>query len=98
VIDQNLSMGMGGVLHGELLAALYGQSDAPPVVASFVGGLGGRDIGAEEFYEMAQTLKRAADEGRTPPARLLYTQGEMLEINKLRAIAHVEREELNRGS
>ena len=94
VIDQNLSMGMGGVLHGELLAALYGQPDAPPVVASFIGGLGGRDIGAEEFYEMAQTLRRAADEGRTPPPRLLYTKNEILEIKKLQAVAHVERNEL----
>nr|WP_305907241.1 hypothetical protein [Methylomarinum sp. Ch1-1]MDP4519976.1 hypothetical protein [Methylomarinum sp. Ch1-1] len=40
VIDQNLSMGKGGVLHAELTSVLYGQSDAPPVVASFIGGLG----------------------------------------------------------
>jgi pyruvate ferredoxin oxidoreductase alpha subunit len=95
VIDQNLSMGMGGVLHCELLAALYGHADAPPVVASFIGGLGGRDISAEEFYEIAQTLRRAVDDGRTPPPRLLYTKDEIREIRKLQAIAHVEREELN---
>ena len=63
-------------------------------MASFIGGLGGRDIGAEEFYEMAQTLRRAADEGRTPPPRLLYTKNEILEIKKLQAVAHVERNEL----
>ena len=95
VIDQNLSMGKGGVLHTELLAALYGQPQVPPVVASFIGGLGGRDISAEEFYEIAQTLQRAAEEGRTPPPRLLYTKGEIREIRKLQAVAHVEREELN---
>jgi pyruvate ferredoxin oxidoreductase alpha subunit len=95
VIDQNLSMGMGGVLHCELLAALYGHADAPPVVASFIGGLGGRDISAEEFYEIAQTLRRAVEDGRTPPPRLLYTNDELLEFRKLQAIAHVEREELN---
>jgi pyruvate ferredoxin oxidoreductase alpha subunit len=94
VIDQNLSMGMGGVLHSELLTALYGQADAPPVVASFIGGLGGRDIGAEEFYEMAQILREATDTGRTPPPRLLYTKDELREIRKLQAVAHVEREEL----
>jgi pyruvate ferredoxin oxidoreductase alpha subunit len=95
VIDQNLSMGMGGVLHSELLTALYGQPDAPPVVASFIGGLGGRDISAEEFYEMAETLRHAANAGRTPPPRLLYTKDELREIRKLQAIAHVEREQLN---
>ena len=95
VIDQNLSMGRGGVLYTELLATLYGQSDAPPVVASFIGGLGGRNISAEDFYEMASTLRRAADEGRTPPPRLLYTNNELREIRKLQAVARVEREELN---
>ncbi len=96
VIDQNLSMGKGGVLHGELLGALYGHPQAPPVVASFIGGLGGRDISAEEFYEMAQTLRQAADTGRTPPPRLLYTRDELREIRKLQAVAHQEREELHR--
>ncbi len=94
VIDQNISMGSGGVLHTELLAALYGQPGAPPVVASFIGGLGGRDISAEEFYEMAHTLRRAVEQGNTPPPRLLYTQDELREMRKLQAVAHVEREEL----
>jgi pyruvate ferredoxin oxidoreductase alpha subunit len=95
VIDQNISMGKGGVLHTELLSALYGQPDAPPVVASFIGGLGGRDISAEEFYEMAQTLRIATDTGRSPPPRLLYTKNELREMRKLQAIARVEREELH---
>jgi pyruvate ferredoxin oxidoreductase alpha subunit len=95
VIDQNLSMGKGGVLYTELLTALYGHPQAPPVVASFIGGLGGRDISAEEFYEMAQTLRRATEEGRIPPPRLLYTKNELREMRKLQAVAHVEREELN---
>jgi len=95
VIDQNISMGRGGVLHTELLSALYGQPESPPIVASFIGGLGGRDISAEEFYEMAQTLRTAADSGRTPPPRLLYTKDELREMRKLQAIARVEREELD---
>jgi pyruvate ferredoxin oxidoreductase alpha subunit len=95
VIDQNISMGKGGVLHTELLSALYGQPQAPQIVASFIGGLGGRDISAEEFYEIAQTLRTAADTGHTPPPRLLYTKNELMEMRKLQAIAHVEREELD---
>jgi pyruvate ferredoxin oxidoreductase alpha subunit len=94
VIDQNLSMGKGGVLHSELASALYGQAGAPPILASFVGGLGGRDIGAEEFYEIAKVIKTAAESGVTPPPRLLYTEGELREVRKLQAIAKVEREEL----
>ncbi|MEN8264619.1 MAG: pyruvate synthase [Nitrospirota bacterium] len=94
VIDQNLSMGKGGVLHAELASALYGQPDAPQVLVSFIGGLGGRDISPEEFYEMASVTRKAVKERKTPAPRLLYTKGELREIRKLQAIAHVEREEL----
>jgi pyruvate ferredoxin oxidoreductase alpha subunit len=94
VIDQNLSMGMGGVLHAEVAAALYGDAQAPAVLASFVGGLGGRDISAEEFYEMARVLREAAEKGETPPPRLLYTRDELREIHKLQDVAKVERDEL----
>jgi pyruvate ferredoxin oxidoreductase alpha subunit len=91
VIDQNISMGSGGVLHTELASALYGQTDMPPILASFIGGLGGRDISTEEFFEIATTLKTAIDSGATPPPRLLYTEDEIKQIEKLQMIAHVER-------
>ena len=93
VIDQNLSMGKGGVLHGEFASALYGVQNAPPVLASFVGGLGGRDITSEEFFAMAEVLKRAVETGVTPPPRLLFTEHELREVRKLQAIAQVERKE-----
>jgi pyruvate ferredoxin oxidoreductase alpha subunit len=94
VIDQNLSLGKGGVLHAELASALHGEPGAPPVLASFVGGLGGRDIGAEEFREMASDARRAADRGRAPAPRLLYTRVELRELRKLQGIAHAERHEI----
>jgi pyruvate ferredoxin oxidoreductase alpha subunit len=94
VIDQNLSMGKGGVLHSELASALYGQPDAPPVLVSFIGGLGGRDISQEEFFEMASVTRKAVQEGRIPAPRLLYTREELREVKKLQAIARVERDEL----
>ncbi len=93
VIDQNLSMGKGGVLYTELASALYGQQDAP-VLASFIGGLGGRDISLEEFYEMAAVTRKAAAEGIAPPPRLLYTEDELREVRKLQVIAQAERQRL----
>jgi pyruvate ferredoxin oxidoreductase alpha subunit len=72
---------------------LYGQPDAPPILASFIGGLGGRDIAPEEFFEMIQVLRRAAEEGRPPPPRLLFTADELREVRKLQAVAHAERRE-----
>jgi pyruvate ferredoxin oxidoreductase alpha subunit len=95
VIDQNLSMGKGGILHAELASVLYGQRDAPPVLASFIGGLGGRDITDEEFFEMARVTRDAAAAGRTPPPRLLYNRDELLQVRKLQAVAEVERGKLS---
>lgn len=86
VIDQNLSMGQGGVLYTELAAALQGVAGAP-LLSGFIGGLGGRDLTAEEFYEMARRALGAADAGVAPPPRLVYTAGELREVRKLQAIA-----------
>jgi pyruvate ferredoxin oxidoreductase alpha subunit len=93
VIDQNLSFGKGGILCTELASALYGQAGAP-LIASFVGGLGGRDIAPEEFYEIARVTQQSATDGRAPPPRLLYTAGELREMRKLQAVAGVERREI----
>ena len=94
VIDQNLSMGKGGVVHSELASVLYGAPNAPPALLSFIGGLGGRDISTEEFFEMVSVAEQAVAQGSTPPPRLLYTEDEMRELRKLQAVAHVERQEL----
>jgi pyruvate ferredoxin oxidoreductase alpha subunit len=94
VIDQNLSVGMGGILHAEVASALYGVEGAPPILASFVGGLGGRDIAPEEFFEIARVLRVASERGEAPPPRLLFTAEELGETRKLQAIAHVERHQL----
>ena len=96
VVDQNISMGKGGVLHTEVASALYGLKDAPLLV-SFMGGLGGRDISQEELFEMANVLKSAVAKGEAPLPRLLYTTNELREMRKLQAIAHVERAELDSG-
>jgi len=89
VIDQNLSMGKGGILHTEMASALYGPD--LPILASFIGGLGGRDVSPEEFFEIAEVLRDAVERQETPPPRLLFTETELREVRKLQAIAHVER-------
>jgi len=97
VIDQNLSMGKGGVLYTELASTLYGQP-AAPLLASFIGGLGGRNITREEFFRMAADVRDAADASRAPAPRLLYTEQELLEVRKLQGIALAERHETAPGS
>jgi len=93
VVDQNLSIGGGGILATELSAALYGIAGAP-LIASFVGGLGGRDIPPAEFDAMAAALKDAVAVGKAPPPRLLFTEDELRNVRKMQAVAAVERHEL----
>ncbi len=94
VIDQNLSMGMGGVLYSEFTMALYGAKQ-PPLMASYIGGLGGRDISQQEFFRILEELKQAGDQGKTLPPRLLYTQQELTQMRKLQAIAQAEHAEIH---
>ena len=75
VIDQNLSMGKGGVLHGELASALYGHAGGAALLASFVGGLGGRDISSEEFFEMAQGGATGSGRRNQSPAAAALHRG-----------------------
>lgn len=87
VIDQNLAPGSGGVLHNELAAKLYDGIGERPVLVSFIGGLGGRDISPEEFCEMTRVTLKAVEEKQSPPPRLLYTEKEWRAMKKLQAIA-----------
>ncbi len=90
IIDQNISIGKGGILYSELTSALYGCDNAPPILASFISGLGGRDMKPEEFFNIALSLQEAVNDKKTPEARLLYTENELREIRKLQAIAQTE--------
>ena len=94
IIDQNISMGMGGVLHSEFATALYGATGAP-LLASYIGGLGGRDISQQEFFAIADELLQAYESSETPPPRMLYTANELTEIRKLQAIAQAEHAEIH---
>ncbi len=90
VIDQNLSVGKGGILFHELTSVLYNREDRPQVVTSYVGGLGGRDISLEDFYGMAEETAQAAKTGQVPPPRLLYTAAELAQMRGLQEIAKTQ--------
>lgn len=93
IIDQNISLGAGGILAGEVASALYNASTRP-LIASYIGGLGGRDIGPSEFDAMAGELQAAAARGEAPKPRLLFTADELREVRKMQAVAAVERHDL----
>jgi len=90
VIDQNISMGKGGVLYGEIASALYNRKGKPEALVNFIGGLGGRDITSDEFFEMFKITAQAAADGRVPSPRLLYSRDEYGRMQGLRAMAGAE--------
>jgi pyruvate ferredoxin oxidoreductase alpha subunit len=95
VIDQNISVGKGGILFSEIASALYGLTDRPPVLLSFIGGLGGRRFRPGEFAQIVAQLERPAEksEEMAKPI-LLFTPDECREIGRFFAIAG-EGEELD---
>ncbi len=89
VIDQNLSIGKGGILFAEVASALGGN--ARPVLLSFIGGLGGRRFRSAEFDRIAAALHAAEPSVEGGEPQLLFTEHEyrqMLEM--LRMAGHGE--------
>ncbi|HLK10777.1 MAG TPA: pyruvate synthase [Candidatus Binatia bacterium] len=87
VIDQNLSVGKGGILFAEVASALRGPG-APPLV-SFVGGLGGRRFRSDEFDLIADRLRVAVTEGGSAEPHLLFSEAEHRQIlDMLRLAGH----------
>ena len=80
VIDQNMSIGYGGITYGEITSAMYAERSRPPIL-SFVGALGGKDIGTTEFDQILEDIQRASASGATPPPRLLYTTADEAQMN-----------------
>ncbi|RPI80922.1 MAG: pyruvate synthase [Planctomycetaceae bacterium] len=87
VIDQNLSPGLGGILFQEVAGALAGVAGPLPVLRSFVGGLGGKDISPVEFDHVLDVLEAARPQAGPTPAELLFTQAEWEQTKNRLAIA-----------
>ena len=59
VLDRNYSPGMGGVLHQELQAALFGVTN-PPRLHGFLAGVGGVNVPVETIEKLAHDYREAA--------------------------------------
>jgi pyruvate ferredoxin oxidoreductase alpha subunit len=86
VIDQNISIGKGGILFAEVASALRGAT-APPLL-SFIGGLGGRRFRSEEFDQIVAALRIAPTSGGSAEPHLLYTEIEYRQIRDMLCLAH----------
>lgn len=88
VIDQNISVGKGGILFSEIAGALYGLADRPPVLLSFIGGLGGRRFRPGEFDAIFNKLENAPEtEVRAAKPYPLFTADECRAVGRFFSIA-----------
>jgi pyruvate ferredoxin oxidoreductase alpha subunit len=83
VIDQNLSVGLGGILFQEVAGAVVGRADRPGVLRSFVGGLGGKDISLGEFRHVVAALEGPTAAGVVEGPVLLLTDAERSQVEAL---------------
>jgi pyruvate ferredoxin oxidoreductase alpha subunit len=88
VVDQNISVGKGGILFSEIAGALYPLGDRPPVLLSFIGGLGGRRFRPGEFDGMLAKLETPMEScAEMARPHLLFTGEECREVGRFFDIA-----------
>jgi pyruvate ferredoxin oxidoreductase alpha subunit len=91
VVDQNISVGKGGILFSEIASALYPLADRPPVLLSFIGGLGGRRFRPGEFDGMLAKMENPTESAaETARPHLLFTGEECRQVGRFFAIAREE--------
>lgn len=86
VLDQNISVGKGGILYSEIAGALFNEKEMP-LLLSFIGGLGGKNISPQEFEFIFDSMIKADETGKVEAPRLLYTEGEWKDMERLKTIA-----------
>lgn len=91
VLDQNISIGKGGILYSEIAGALYHEQKRP-LLLSFIGGLGGKNISSREFEFIFDSMIKADTTGEISAPQLLYTEGEWKEMERLKHLAGKKQE------
>ena len=86
VIDQNIAPGHGGVLFYEVSASLR-STTTRPVLRSFIGGLGGKDISAAEFDHVLDVLEADGGTDTLSSPELLMTKAEWADVQQRLAVA-----------
>ena len=64
--DRGMSYGFGGHVVNDIRAALY-ATDSRPMVKSYVGGFGGRDVTVSDIKEMILDTYKAVESGQLGP-------------------------------
>ncbi|GIL19778.1 MAG: pyruvate synthase [Candidatus Jettenia sp.] len=86
IVDQNISVGKGGILYSEISSVMYNEKERP-LLLSFIGGLGGKTLSSEEFEFIFDRMIEAVGTGAGKVPYLLYTEMEWKEMKKLKNVA-----------
>jgi pyruvate ferredoxin oxidoreductase alpha subunit len=96
VLDQNISIGSGGILYPEIQGALYHRNDRPKQIVSFIGGLGGKRISLDEFKHMLSVTETSVKEGAAPlHSIMLFTDKDWGAVKGMLQIAGKEMPEVS---
>ncbi|MDE1843882.1 MAG: pyruvate synthase [Thaumarchaeota archaeon] len=88
VIDQNISVGSGGILYPEITSALYHSNERPKSIISFIGGLGGKKISISEFRHILSTLETSFHVDKFPvQSVMLFTEDDWGSVKEMLKIA-----------
>nr|BAL57039.1 pyruvate ferredoxin oxidoreductase, alpha subunit [uncultured crenarchaeote] len=75
VFEQNLAPGRGGALYPEIVEALYHMGKRPAVL-SFIGGIGGMQVGLPEVETMVRRCREALETGAVSKHPILLVRRE----------------------
>jgi pyruvate ferredoxin oxidoreductase alpha subunit len=87
VFDQNLAPGSGGIFYPEVTSALYHSRGRPGAVLPVVGGLGGKQITANEMASIFERMKTIENDEDLPRPIYLMRDDELARVQKAVATA-----------
>jgi pyruvate ferredoxin oxidoreductase alpha subunit len=90
VFDQNLSPGSGGIFYPEVAASLYHVKGRPRALLPVVGGLGGKQLTANEMTSVFDEMVSIGRDGKTPASMFLMREDELARAKKAVTVAEGE--------
>ena len=90
VFDQNLAPGSGGIFYPEVVASMYHVKGRPSAILPVVGGLGGKQLTANEMASIFDEMIAIDKEERAPHPMYLMRNDELARVKKAVAVAEGE--------
>ena len=98
VYEQNLAPGRGGIIYPEVTEALYHSPNRPEVIQSFIGGLGGTQLGLGETRMMLKKCREPRTVRGPRDPILLFRKDDSERLDQALRLAGVVRRKPERGN